>query len=200
MLKYCAIIAISLLISCNHSKIEYNFFIPDKNDINEIIKTIVRHDSAFIKSELVSADLRKLKTVAHHQKSGELYVPPPPDYYKIEIGDLLRFKTGHQQNCFSKQDSLYILFQNDTLKTFRIDSSSFRHIRLTTGAEQEQKEKKGNSKRYMDMSIPIFSLNQKKAYVQINNFCPGCGSGYAVFLEKKMGQWQIVAQHRTWIN
>ncbi|MDB5115128.1 MAG: hypothetical protein JWQ79_620 [Mucilaginibacter sp.] len=92
------------------------------------------------------------------------------------------------------------MFQNDTLKHFRFSKELMVNIKLTTQGEQEQNRKLNKHERFYDLSIPIFSLDQRKAYVQINRFCPFCGSGVDVFLAKQNGKWKIIKQHRSWIN
>jgi len=106
-------------------------------------------------------------------------------------------KRYRQSGYFSKDDSLYIIFQNDTLKHFRLNKQLFPQLKFRPLISENSGRK---SRRYIDLSIPIFSLDQHIAYVQLNDLCPHCGSGYFIFLKKMNGKWKIVKQGMTWIN
>jgi hypothetical protein len=51
------------------------------------------------------------------------------------------------------------------------------------------------------MTIPIFSLDNQKAYVELGYHCGTlCGYGKAIYLKKVSGKWIIVKKFRTWIS
>jgi len=54
--------------------------------------------------------------------------------------------------------------------------------------------------RYYDLTIPIFSLDNKKAYVELTNNCDDCGGATAYYLEKISNKWTIVGWERVWMS
>jgi hypothetical protein len=195
MVRYLPSIFILLLFACNPSKPKSNFPAPSSDDINAIIKAIVVHDSLVKDNTPLSIDLRKIKIVI----PGPNTKLPEMLYHKVSIADLIY--TGHyRESFFSKTDSLYLLFQNDTLKSFRFNKNLINGIPLTSTNKQQPGNKRNYNARFFDMSIPIFSLDQNTAYVQLDHICPMCGAGYALYLQKKNGEWKIVKSMMTWLN
>jgi len=95
---------------------------------------------------------------------------------------------------------LYILFQNDTLKHFGFETKFIKNKKFTNNTEQQRNMRLDRYLKYFELSIPIFSSDQQSAYVEVNKFCPECGCGFAFFVKKINGNWQIVQRTNTWQN
>lgn len=99
---------------------------------------------------------------------------------------------------FNKTDSLYIQFQNENLINYII-SKSVSDKFLTTNFELIKKQKTNEQFIYTFSTIPIISLNGKKAYLELSIKCIGlCGTGYEIYLEKINGKWIISNCRKAW--
>ena len=71
---------------------------------------------------------------------------------------------------------------------------------LTTSTVEDKIEKKGGES-YFSMSVPIFSRDLKKVYIEFNDLCYGlCGSGGYFLLEKINNKWTIIEYQQLWIS
>ncbi|MEO8887267.1 MAG: hypothetical protein ABI367_14470 [Mucilaginibacter sp.] len=196
MNKILLLLGIVILFGCN-SNPKQAFPIPNEKDINEIVKAVIKADSVYFSDKKLSVDLYKIKIVRPNSIDG-VYIPPPVGG-NLNINQLI--DTVHYKKLFfSKKDSLYLLFQNDTLKKFRIDSSLVTNFKTTTNAIQAQNRKIDKPESFIQISIPIFSLDQNHAYIQNDYLCSTCGGGMGIFLEKIKGHWKIVQAFRTWYS
>lgn len=52
------------------------------------------------------------------------------------------------------------------------------------------------------MTLPVFSKDNKIAYVELNHYCSGglCGSGQAIYLKKLNGRWVVSFKRMTWMS
>ena len=63
--------------------------------------------------------------------------------------------------------------------------------------EQKNKRSQGKSYRFYDLTIPIFSSDMNKAYVELTLY----GSGaQALYLEKINSKWTIIRRIGLWIS
>ncbi|MBF7093083.1 hypothetical protein IUY40_16240 [Flavobacterium sp. ALJ2] len=63
------------------------------------------------------------------------------------------------------------------------------------------KQKIGERYNFYDMTIPIFSKDNTKAYVELNHHCGAlCGEGKAFFLFKTNGEWGIIYKYIKWVS
>ncbi|MFV5692772.1 hypothetical protein ACM55K_12160 [Flavobacterium sp. LT1R49] len=190
-------IIVLVFISCqNREKI--NPFASEEAEINSIIRTIIYNDSLPIlkntDSTSLCSELNKLEIrIGKYPKPGEI-VTVSLDKNKVDVQNLLFDK----KRFFSENDSLFLLSQNKGLKTFNIDKNSFDKVQMIT--RKEIKSSKRNSLRYYEISIPIFSKDNTKAYVEVNKHILSFGSGYIVYLEKVNGKWKIISERMTWIT
>ena len=88
---------------------------------------------------------------------------------------------------FLKKDSLNILNQNETIKDLKIPKSiiqNFKTVELTENLKI--------TKKYIQFSIPIFSKDNTKAYIEFDYYSDNENShGCSIYLEKKNGKWKI---------
>lgn len=192
-------------ISCTKEKQNINFKLPKNEEVSAIIKALINSDSLPISQHLVDEkkisfceDLEKLK-IEHIEKDK---LP------KREVGDseLIEFLIGFpdtpkQSFLFSKSDSLYIEFQNKNFNTFKLAQKDFNEVAVKSVKEIRNDNKKVKYFSYYYATIPIISIDGKKAYVKYILNCSGlCGYGYQVFLEKKNGKWIVIKYHEEWVS
>jgi hypothetical protein len=177
------------------------------NEINEIVKTVILEDSLNVlknnkESKKFCEELIKLNIyIPEKRKNNEPNPPPPPpSFYKISIENLLYYKIENEM-FFTSKDSLYLLQQNLNPEKLKIEKVILQKINLTTEEREITKRKNGELYNFYVMTIPIFSSDNKKAYVELNHYCGGlCGSGKSIYLKKINKKWKIVDKWRTWIS
>nr|WP_315238942.1 hypothetical protein [uncultured Flavobacterium sp.] len=95
---------------------------------------------------------------------------------------------------FLKNDSLNIVNQNETFKAFKIPKSitqKFETIELTKNLKITEK--------YIQFSIPIFSKDNTKAYLEFDHYSDNENSyGNSIYLEKTNGKWKIKYIEGNW--
>jgi hypothetical protein len=194
------LIILMIAFSCQNNKKE-NIAIEKNNEIEKIVECVILQDSLNVfKNDStaipLSKELKKLKVF-----SGDLNakpVPPKP-VSGIYLNDLFYYKLDI--TFFPKKDSLQILAQNDVLKTYIINSPIAKRILMTTFEEQKKKSKKNLDANFLYLTIPIFSADNNKAYLEINEKCFGnCGWGKAIYLEKQNGKWKIIYKRELWVG
>ena len=95
---------------------------------------------------------------------------------------------------FLKNDSLNIVNQNETFKAFKIPKSitqKFKTVELTKSLKITEK--------YIQFSIPLFSKDNTKAYLEFDHYSDNENSyGKSIYLEKVNGKWKIKYIERNW--
>jgi hypothetical protein len=194
------LIIIMIAFSCQNNKKE-NIAIEKNNEIEKIVECVILQDSLNVfKNDPtaipISKELKKLKV--YPQDLNAKNIPPKP-VNGIYLNDLFYYK--FDVPFFSEKDSLKILAQNDILKTYIINSPITKRILLTTYEEQKKKSKNNLDASFLFLTIPIFSADHNKAYLEINEKCFGnCGWGKAIYLEKENGEWKIIYKCELWVG
>ena len=196
------------LLACKN-KTEKTFVLPSDDEINSIVEAVIYQDSLPVlkdstlfqryrkNTDKLSVDLRKIKLI-FPDKTLKIQPPPPPN--SLSVSDLLNLMLNGNR-FFNKNDSLGIVYQNEHIKSFIIDERISIKVLATTYVEERKKRETLNNIQYYDLSIPIFSTDRKRAYVEVNFNCSGlCGGGEAIYLEKINNKWKIVDKKMTWIS
>jgi len=185
MRRFLIFLGVIVVLGCQEPKSDYP--IPNKTDINEIIKAVIAKDSLFNHSIPLYPRLNKLKIV-----ETDNYLPSPFGSLNIRaLTDSVFFR-------FNNKDKPYLLFQNDNLKKFTIDTTQFKDIIWIDSVNIKQKT--GPNWSHYQFSIPIFSTNQKKALIEFDRKCSSCGEGFYVMLNKVNGNWKVISFITAWIN
>lgn len=192
MIRKALFIYFLVIFACKSEKPKETYLAPDKNDINEIIRTIIYKDSLNKTKIPLSVDLTKIIVSLK-----DATIPSPIGFATMNVKWLLG-KGRDNQYFFSKRDSSYLFFQNGAIKSFKIDCPFFKIIKLTSNAQIQENEKSDGFFRHYDLTLPMFSSDGKRALVEFNYYCPLCGYGMIIYLEKINGKWRIKRQEETW--
>jgi hypothetical protein len=199
MKKFLSILIIILSFSCkdkNERIVEER-----KVEIEKIIECVILQDSLNVfKSDSNAIPLsRELKKLIVYSLTSNMEKIPPKPENGIYLKDLFYYYLD--EDFLLKKDSLNILNQNQTLKRHLIENSFSRKIKLTTFQEQRVKAKSNVEADFLYLSIPIFSADNRKAYIEITEICFGnCGWGKALYLTKENGKWKILYEKELWIG
>lgn len=95
---------------------------------------------------------------------------------------------------FMKNDSLDIVKQNDIIKAIKIPKSiiqNFKTVEFTQSLKITEK--------YVQFSIPIFSKDNTKVYLEFDYYAGNeSSSGISLYLEKVNGKWEVKYIERNW--
>ena len=87
-----------------------------------------------------------------------------------------------KEKTLTKSDSSYFKYQNENLKSFTIDKKLQDQFIISGNLELP----------FYDMTIPIFSLDNNKAFVIVKVNNTGIDNpSYEVILSKEKGKWRI---------
>lgn len=190
------------LLSCKNSESKTELEGSKVKDINQIVQIVIVEDSLNVlkngtDTKMFCKELTKLSVYIPEKRKDGL-IPPPPSFNQVSIEDLLHYRKSFY---FSAKDSLCLLKQNSNPEKFKIEESLAEKINQTTKEKEILKKKMGKPFGFYEMTIPIFSLDNQKAYLQLNNHCGGlCGGGTSIYLRKINGKWKIVDKRQTWMS
>lgn len=214
------LIAFVFFGSCTHdiATAKYTHVLPSDSEVAAIVKVVLetenlpmmkyfnqgrwKYDSScskviFDPDAAIVTNLYNIKAVNTPLKTNSV---PIQIEGEINLSDLLALEY-RGQTLFNSTDSVFILFQSDTLIERSISSAPFNQYRFVLKDEQHKDWEKGNRYPYFEISIPLFSDDLSIAYIEVDYHCYElCGSGMFLFLEKKNGKWQVVARQQRWIS
>ena len=192
-----------LLLSCQNSKQKTELNSSQLKDINEIVRAItIEYNLEALKKDnknvILSDSLKKTKIYIPSKKDKELGVPTPPDF--VTINEIIKVKIKGQA-FFSNVDSSHILSQYPDIKKLKISENILSKINSPSFEKEIVSRKKVGEYHFYEIGIPLFSIDNKKAFVELSSYCGGlCGNGEFIFLEKINGKWKIIERFETWIS
>ena len=196
MKRLLLLIGLIIIVSCKNKKPEHVYTLAYKKEIFEIVKTIIQEhklnkenqDSIFIKPILYSFRIFQDDTTKYPQLYFT-YKGHPSLYINKILGS-----TVNNEIFFNEEDSLALLSQSEQ-DSIILDSTFFNSLK-----HYNINEMKLRNKIYYSFTIPLFSKDKKRAYINVDYNCPGCGYGLRYFLKKKNNKWMIIDIARTWIQ
>lgn len=194
------------LLSCNTQKDEE--LVRKKETLN-IIQTLIEQNGLDMVRNLptrkelpICLNLRKVivnnKCFEETGAKDKMIIVQLPEKSFINQGEVCIekiYKSNPISNSFFlKEDSHNIINQNETLKTFIIPKSitqKFKTVELTKNSKITEK--------YIQFSIPIFSKDNTKAYLEFDKYIDNENSyGNSIYLEKTNEKWEIKYVERHW--
>ena len=204
-MKKTILLFVFILLSCNDKKES----LIRQNETLNIVKTIIKEKGLEIvkdypnENELpICLNLKKIivtnKCFIETKQDNKITVVKLPEKSFTNNGEVCIekiYKSKPIDNIFFlKKDSLDIINQNETFKTFKIPKSITGKFKTL-----EQTKNFKVTEEYIQFSIPIFSTNNEKAYIEFDNYTKNENSyGYSIYLEKKKGKWKIKSIERNW--
>lgn len=197
------VIILFTFLNCQTKNDKKDYTSDETKNINKIISAIVVQDTLDILKRTKNAKMfceelkRMVVEIPFKQKDGSI-LPPVSD--NIYINTILNDKIKGEV-FFSTKDSAYLMYQNLYPKKFKLDKLYTSEWNLTSFEKEMIKRKEGKEYDYYEMTIPIFSKDQTKAYIEIDYHCGSlCGYGRGMYLQKVNEKWIIVETFRTWIS
>lgn len=179
------LLSIALLVtSCTNKKATVEFVPPSSKEIYDVVNTLVKDEKldspVYKKKTFIMARLDKRK-VNFEGRWGK---------YANYI-DLIA-----QKELFSKNDSVFFVYQNSILSTFTLTHTPFKVF-----PKEDLKSKKIDPwyQPVIEITIPVFSLDHNKAYVEVDFNIADAGHGEAYFMVKENNQWRVKLKYQTWI-
>ncbi|WDF48474.1 hypothetical protein PQ459_08345 [Chryseobacterium sp. KACC 21268] len=197
MKKLLTLFLLLILIGCSKSK----FDIEERNeDISSIIKTVIETDSLNVsknnpENNKIVQFLKKVKVVLPNPDKN---IISPPNRDARELDEIYNSKS---ERVFSKNDSLYLLSQNTNPDSLEISNKLKVKYNYSQLSKILKDRDNGNYYQYYEFEIPLFSKDNKTAYIELNYHSKGYfGKGIAYILKKENDKWKVVDRTLTWIN
>jgi hypothetical protein len=201
--KFCFLNLLIAMSSCKSKPAPESFTAVTEQEIYDVVNAVVKLNRLDTINFNKQRPLRIIDTLENNRVSflrpvkkadGTFLLIPPID--GIAYQHLLKSKT----KCFSNIDSTFFVYQNQHPNRLALTSSKFNVIPIINSRSYDLNLKKHIVYSLITLSIPVFSKDHNKAYIQSGFHCGGlCGYGFEYFLIKVGGHWQIKSMNGTWI-
>ncbi|MEY4011483.1 MAG: hypothetical protein RIT22_607 [Bacteroidota bacterium] len=204
-MKNILLLFVLILFSCNNKK---ENLIRQKESVNIIQTLIDQKGLEMVKdfpteSELpICLNLKKIivnnKCFVETKNNFKIITVKLPENTFTNKGEVCIEKIYKsrpiEEIFFLKKDSLDILNQNETFKTFKIPKNIITHFKTV-----EKTKNLKTTKKYIQFSIPIFSSDNTKAYIEFDHYSNNENSyGKSIYLEKIDNKWEIKLIEKNW--
>lgn len=177
--------------------------VVDFREIPKVIEAIIVQDSLNVwKSDIGSPALcDSMKKVEIYILSEEtLSSPILIPSMAVSLYHLLRTQIN-ERPFFKREDSTHLVSQYSEINSLRIDEATLKQVNVASFRSYALKKEEGEQLHYYTISLPLFSLDGTKAFVQVGHHCGFlCGNGKDIYLRKDGGLWRVVASYETWIS
>ncbi|TGE20920.1 hypothetical protein [Hymenobacter metallicola] len=164
-----------------------------------ILQTVIRNDSLALsgnspRARPILAQVQPLHLVNNRVPDVIEGPPLPPGYFAIGLKELLYLRHNNRP-FFTQNDSLFLIQQGLNKQKGLLDSTRFAPNDLTYNRSLSV------YREIYGLSLPIFSQDSLRAYMQVDHYCRHmCGGGTGLLLVKKNGQWHVVGKEGTWVE
>jgi hypothetical protein len=199
MKKITTFLFLIAIISCNQNQSCNNNEQIRNTETSNIIQTLI--DSTAKTSLPICTSLKKLnirtdlKEQNNIKDSESIIKLPPKEDILFQNKEIFIEKLLVVKSIFNQKDSLNFVSQNFCLPNLDIPKNISKRAKIISLAEL--KNKKINPE-YIIISIPIFSSDNKKAYVEIDYYSKKRNFGESFFLEKIGEKWKVVYRFGNW--
>lgn len=203
-MKKISIFLILLIVSCNKNDCTTNEKIR-KIETDKIAETLL-HQKYFKNNKdayAVCISFKKLKintesVYAEPTKKAQIIKLPPrlPRIFKnTEVYiEMLMNANLEGKKIFKTKDSINFVEQNNCFVKYALSKNIAGKIKTIPVSKIE------NAIDYMIFSIPIFSEDNKKAYMEIDCYSKELPYGESVYLEKKENVWKVIDTKIIWVK
>lgn len=98
------------------------------------------------------------------------------------------------EKIFSSRDSINFAEQNNCFLKYTLPRKISKKLKTISVSKIDKTEG------YIILSIPIFSEDNKKAYMEVDCYRKELPYGISVFLEKKENVWQVIHTKDIWVK
>ncbi len=190
-------------VKCQNKTVERELDSNTIIEINKIVEAVILQDSLDVfkgneNNNIFLNELKKITVQIPNKNRGGSDFPPISGH--ININDLLNIEIM-DEIFFSSKDSIALLEQNSFPEKLEINKAIFESFNLIILDDDSVLNKSKRRNNYYILSIPIFSLDKQKAYVELEYYCGGlCGSGKGIYLKKINGNWFIIEKSTIWMS
>lgn len=199
MKKIITFLLLIVIFSCNKNQSCRDIEKIRKIETTNIIQTFI--DSTSKTSLPICTSLKKLtirtdlKAQMKIQDSKVAIKLLPKEDLISKNSEIFIEKLLTTNSIFNQKDSLNFVTQNFYLPNFYIPKEISKRTKTISLSElKRQKTTTG----YIIISIPIFSSDNKKAYVEVDYYSKNRNFGESYFLEKNGEKWKIVYSLGYW--
>ena len=107
--------------------------------------------------------------------------------------ELIYMSKPIKDGFFLVKDSSDMVHQNECFQSFTIPKSMLKNHKTVEYSKETTRAEK-----YIQFSIPIFSKDNKKAYLEFDHYSRPDSYGYRLYLEKVNQKWIIKDVQRGW--
>jgi hypothetical protein len=203
-MKKISIFLMLLIVSCNKNDCTTNEKIR-KIETDKIIETFLE-DKYFKNNKdayAVCISFKKLKInteslYAEPTKKAQIIKLPrhlPRILQNTEIYiEMLMNANLKGKKIFKPKDSINFIEQNNCFFKYTLPKNIAGRIKTISASEIE------NATDYILFSIPIFSEDNKKAFIEIEYYPKELPYGLALYLEKKDTIWKVIDTKTIWVK
>lgn len=203
-MKKITIFLILILTGCNKNDCTNNEKIR-KIETDKIIETIVRenHIENSKNSYPVCSTLKKLKIsteLLYAEPTNKVTIVKLPPRLPIILKntkiyiEMLLNANLMEEKIFNAKDSINFVEQNNCFLKYTLPEKISKRIKTISVSKIDKAEN------YIILSIPIFSEDNKKAYMEIDCYPKEYPYGLSVYLEKKDNIWTILDTKTIWVK
>ena len=194
MRNFIIIIAI-VFLNCSKKDCKNPVRETESIEISKVIIEFVRQNDTIHLDVPFSSTLKKfnitdLQTTQKEVQPKIVTITADPNR-EILVEKLLHAEIKGKQ-FFKKSDSLNFIKQN-CKAIFTLPKNILQSEKLI-----KLDIKKPNNPEYYEITFPIFSSDNKKAYIEIDTFTKEYCFGSSFYLEKIENKWKIIDQQGTW--
>ncbi|WP_448702755.1 hypothetical protein ACFGVR_10415 [Mucilaginibacter sp. AW1-3] len=194
--------ALLLILSSCQSKGTVETFTPVTDaEIYDVVNALVKQERLDTINFNKQWPLRVIDTLGKVKvyftkpgKKNEIVLPPPR-------GDVSYTQLISMPDFFMSRDSSFLVYQNQNNGSIVLKKSKFNQIKIITRKEYDREIEKDRIYSLLTLSVPIFSHDHMKAYMQMGFHCGGlCGYGKDYYLIKIKSKWVVKYKRNTWIS
>ncbi|MWB94850.1 hypothetical protein GON26_10770 [Flavobacterium sp. GA093] len=203
-MKKITIFLILILAGCTKNDCSYNEKIR-KIETEKILEILIKQKNIENSKDIyaVCNSLKKIKIITESvytkptKKVAVVKLPPrlPKILQNTDIYiEMLLSANLKGKKIFKNKDSIHFIEQNNCFLKYILPEKISKKLKIIPVSKIDKADD------YIILSIPIFSEDNKKAYMEIDCYSKELPYGKSVYLEKKDNIWKIVYTQNIWVK